>query len=51
MRPQNDEPCVNCKNWSNRIGCKIDRYNSTSMVIFGHCGFCEPKTKKNPNGK
>lgn len=46
MRPQADEPCVNCKHWSNRTGCKQGRYNSASMCIFGHCGFCEPKTKK-----
>ena len=46
MKPQNDEPCVNCQFWSNKTGCKKERYNSASMVIFGHRGFCEPKRKK-----
>lgn len=43
MKPQFNEPCNNCKHWSNRSGCKIDRYNSTSMVMFGHCGFCQQR--------
>ena len=51
MRPQNDEPCVDCKFWSNRVGCKIDRYESTSMRIFGYCGFFQLKAKKTPNTK
>lgn len=46
MRPQKDEPCVDCKEWSNRKGCKIGRYDSTAMVIFGYCGFVKPKEKK-----
>lgn len=51
MRPQENEPCVNCKHWSNRKGCKMDRYNSTSMVMFGHCGFCQPKPFKHTDVK
>lgn len=39
MKPQKDEPCNNCKNWKN--GCK--HYNSTSMIIFGCCGYKKPK--------
>lgn len=46
MKPQKDEPCMNCKEWSNKCGCKLDRYNSASMVIFGYCGFVKPKVKK-----
>ena len=43
MRPQYYEPCNICKHWNDKSGCDLDRYNSTSMVIFGHCGFCKPK--------
>ena len=55
MRPQKDEPCVNCKNWDGRTkqGCKIGRYNSTTMVIWGVCGraYFEPKhTRKTKGG-
>ena len=46
MRPQDDEPCVNCKNWSNRNGCKLGQYDSAAMCIFGYCGHHEPKVKK-----
>lgn len=51
MRPQKDEPCVNCKNWSNRTGCKIGRYNSAAMVIFGACGFVAPRTRREKKGE
>ena len=53
MRPQKDEPCVNCKNWSNRTGCKIGRYKSTTMVIWGVCGkmYFEPKTRREKKGE
>lgn len=52
MRPQKDEPCVNCKNWDGRtrLGCKIGRYNSTTMVIWGVCGFFEPKQTRKTKG-
>lgn len=46
MKPQLNEPCNYCKYWSNRTGCKLDRYNSTSMVMFGHCGFWKQKSFK-----
>lgn len=52
MRPQPDEPCVNCKLWDGRTkeGCKKGHYNSASMIIFGHCGFCWPKRTKKEAG-
>ena len=43
MRPQDNEPCVNCMHWNDETGCEMGRYDSASMVIFGHCGFCRPK--------
>jgi len=46
MKPQADEPCNNCKEWCDKEGCKIGRYNSSAMVIFGFCGFVKPKDKK-----
>ena len=52
MRPQPDEPCVNCKLWDGRTeeGCKEGHYNSASMIIFGYCGFCKPKRTKKEEG-
>ena len=47
MRPQDNEPCVNCMHWNDETGCEMGRYDSASMVMFGHCGFCRPKTEKN----
>ena len=47
MRPQDNEPCVNCKHWIDNVGCEEGRYDSASMVMFGHCGFCRPKTESN----
>ncbi len=44
-RPQWDEPCNRCKNWDKYEGCILGKYNSTSMMVFGYCGFC--KAKKN----
>lgn len=35
MRPQDDEPCVNCRKWSNRNGC--EHYNNAALVLFGAC--------------
>ena len=48
MKPEKGEPCLKCQHWDGRTkeGCRIGRYDSASMVIFGHCGFCEPKRKK-----
>ena len=46
MRPQDNEPCVNCKHWIDETGCEMGRYDSASMVMFGHCGFCRPKTEE-----
>ena len=43
MKPQFDEPCNDCKHWDTETGCKIGRYNSTAMVVFGYCGFAKPK--------
>ena len=45
MRPQKDEPCVSCKAWSNKTGCRKGNYNSAAMIIFGFCGRVEPKTQ------
>ena len=45
MKPQENEPCNNCVHWVNN-DCEMGRYNSSSMVIFGHCGFCKPKSDK-----
>ncbi len=55
MRPQKDDPCVNCKNWDGRTkdGCKVGNYNSAAMIIFGFCGkgYFEPKhTRKTKGG-
>lgn len=50
MRPQPDEPCVNCAHWNDKKGCKMGRYHSTSMVIFGYCGFCKQKQIKKEEG-
>ena len=44
MRPQDNEPCVNCKHWIDNVGCEMGRYDSASMVMFGHCGFRRDKT-------
>ena len=46
LRPQKDEPCLNCKAWDNIRGCKKNMYNSTSMVVFGHCPSVEPNEQK-----
>ena len=46
MKPQDNEPCNNCKEWCDKKGCKIGRYNSSAMVIFGYCGFVKPKKTK-----
>lgn len=43
-KPQADEPCNFCRHWDN--GCKIGRYESASMIIFGYCGFCQLKPIK-----
>ena len=47
MKPEKGEPCWKCKHWDGRTkeGCKIGRYNSDSMLIWGACGFKSPKTK------
>lgn len=52
MRPQDNEPCINCMHWYDETGCEMGRYDSASMVMFGHCGFCRPKTteEKPENG-
>ena len=48
MKPMADEPCNKCKHWDGRTkeGCKIGRYNSAAMVIWGACGMKQPKTKR-----
>lgn len=35
MIPQDNDPCVKCKKWSNESGC--EHYNSAAMIIFGAC--------------
>lgn len=55
MRPQSDEPCVNCKNWDGRTkqGCKVGHYYSATMVIWGVCGrgYFERKKRKAKKGE
>ncbi len=41
MRPQKDEPCVDCRNWDSRKGCT--GYNRAPMLMFGVCARHEPK--------
>lgn len=43
MRPQNNEPCIKCKLWNNKTGCK--HYDSSAMQIFGACGHKQLKDK------
>lgn len=54
MRPQKDDPCINCKNWDGRTkqGCKVGNYNSAAMIIFGFCGrgYFEPKKPRAKKG-
>ncbi len=49
MRPQNNEPCIKCKLWSNNTGC--EHYDSSAMQIFGACGHKQPKDKASSNNK
>lgn len=48
MRPQSDEPCINCTQWSNKVGCKQGEYDSTAMLIFGYCYLAKQYAKKEP---
>jgi len=41
--PQPDEPCNNCIFWKKGFGCLQNCYNSSSMVMFGHCGHKQEK--------
>ena len=38
MKPQDNEPCPNCRHWSDDYGCEYGRYDRASMIIFGYCG-------------
>jgi len=44
MKPNPYEPCWDCKHWVEE--CELGRHDSSSMVIFNHCGFCEKRSKK-----
>lgn len=48
MKPQDDEPCNDCRYWHDETGCEMDHYNSAAMVTFGYCGITKPK-KENQN--
>lgn len=43
MKPQENEPCNNCRYWHDDTGCEMGRYMSAAMVIYGFCGFAKPK--------
>lgn len=43
MKPQEFEPCNECRFWNDKTGCTKGSYDSPSMVIFAYCGYREPK--------
>lgn len=44
MKPRENEPCVCCIHWNDKTGCKMGRYHSFSMDLFGCCGMLKTKS-------